>query len=202
MEATRPARLAVLIALAACAAPVARGQERQEDKDAERVRELIQKLKDDRSYVRMRAASDLGRIGPAAKEAVPALAEALNDRDHYVRSRAVSALGRIGPAAKAAVPALTGALKDKGRLQSTSGRRRSAEEDPRREIETPAGLVGTPCGPRRTSCLNASRAGAAQPPCDPRKVSPFTATVELLPRAAPPLQTGPEAIRIPGAPHP
>jgi HEAT repeat protein len=62
--------------------------------------------------VRDRAAEALGKIGPAAKDAVPALSRALNDPDKAVGTRAAEALGRIGPAAKAAVPALLTAFKD------------------------------------------------------------------------------------------
>jgi len=65
----------------------------------------------------------LGRIGPAAKAAVPALIDALKYGDgsghEYVnivgkkfRQYAAETLGRIGPEARAAVPALTEALKD------------------------------------------------------------------------------------------
>ena len=58
------------------------------------------------------AASALGRIGPEAKEAVPALIIALNDQSEGVRSSAASALGRIRPEAKESVPALIIALND------------------------------------------------------------------------------------------
>ena len=63
--------------------------------------------------MRRYAASALGRIGPAAKEAVPVLVLALkNDKDKLVREYAAYALGGIGPAAKEAVTALTDALTD------------------------------------------------------------------------------------------
>ena len=42
----------------------------------------------------------LGKIGPEAKDAVPALTELLNDKNENVRSAAAIALGGIGPAAK------------------------------------------------------------------------------------------------------
>ncbi len=58
------------------------------------------------------AAFALGKIGPAAKEAVPALIAALKDEDKDVRVYAASALGHIGPAAKEAVPALEAAARD------------------------------------------------------------------------------------------
>ena len=57
-------------------------------------------LKNEDSFIRWRAASALGQIGPAAKDAVPALMEALKDKHSGVTRRAAaSALGRIGPAA-------------------------------------------------------------------------------------------------------
>jgi HEAT repeat protein len=71
---------------------------------------LRKALKHQDGNVRSGAASVLGEIGPAAKDAVPDLIEALKDRD--MRPIAVGALGRIGPAAKDAVPALIEALKD------------------------------------------------------------------------------------------
>ncbi len=67
---------------------------------------LIHKLKDRDKEVRFNAAYAVGKIGPAAKEAVPALIAALKDEYRWV---AASALGKIGPAA---VPALIAALKD------------------------------------------------------------------------------------------
>jgi len=59
--------------------------------------------------VRRRAASTLGKVGPAA---VPALVQALKDANAEVRGLSAFMLGEIGPAAKDAVPALTEALED------------------------------------------------------------------------------------------
>lgn len=59
--------------------------------------------------VRWAAADALGKIGPAAAEAVPALTAALTDADWDVRRAAADALGRIGPEAAEVVPALTAA---------------------------------------------------------------------------------------------
>ena len=56
-------------------------------------------------------ASALGRIGPAAKGAVPALSTALKDKDEQVQEWAAYALGEIGPAAKQAIPALEAAAR-------------------------------------------------------------------------------------------
>ena len=62
--------------------------------------------------VRPRAAAILARLGPAAKEAVPALIRAVQADDPLARHEALLALGAIGPAAKAAVPAAVKALQD------------------------------------------------------------------------------------------
>ena len=59
---------------------------------------LITALGDADEGVRRSAAEALGRIGPAAAEAVPALITALGDADAEVRRSAAEALGRIGPA--------------------------------------------------------------------------------------------------------
>ena len=61
--------------------------------------------------VRSAAAEALGKIGPAAKDAVPALTELLRDEDAYARSAAAEVLVKIiGPAA---MPKLVELLKDK-----------------------------------------------------------------------------------------
>jgi HEAT repeat protein len=62
--------------------------------------------------IRWNAARTLGKIGPAARGAVPILVEALDDRDALVREHAAEALGEIGPDAKSAIPALVKVLKD------------------------------------------------------------------------------------------
>ncbi len=54
----------------------------------------------------------LARIGPAAKEAVPALLGLLASEDAGCRALVADTLGEIGPRAKAAIPALRKALKD------------------------------------------------------------------------------------------
>ncbi|HJZ59714.1 MAG TPA: HEAT repeat domain-containing protein, partial [Gemmataceae bacterium] len=59
------------------------------------------------------AARAIGRLGPAAKEAVPRLSDLLEDRDSGARVAAAEALGQIGaPAATPAIPKLQAALKD------------------------------------------------------------------------------------------
>ncbi len=60
---------------------------------------------------RRHAVRTLGRLGPAAADAVPALIETLADEKTWMRNDAAIALGKIGPAAEAAIPALT-AIQD------------------------------------------------------------------------------------------
>jgi HEAT repeat protein len=73
---------------------------------------LISALKDKCRPVRQNAALALGRIGPAAKNAVPALLDALRDKRDQQRWIFAKTLGEIGPAAKSAVPALIDVLTD------------------------------------------------------------------------------------------
>jgi HEAT repeat protein len=56
---------------------------------------LIQALASDDRVVRQAAATTLGRIGPAARYAVPALTAALKDPHDYVREAAAQALARM-----------------------------------------------------------------------------------------------------------
>jgi HEAT repeat protein len=51
------------------------------------------------SFEREKAAVALAKLGPGAKDAVPALMKALDDPEEDVRRRIPYALGRIGPAA-------------------------------------------------------------------------------------------------------
>jgi HEAT repeat protein len=56
---------------------------------------LIEALKDLDSNILVRAAESLGRIGPEAKEAIPALLPLLKDDIEEVRNVAAAALKRI-----------------------------------------------------------------------------------------------------------
>jgi hypothetical protein len=69
-------------------------------------------LKSPNSNLKAAAAVVLGRIGPDARDAVPALIELLGDEDLSVRELATVVLGRIGPDARDAVPALIKLLGD------------------------------------------------------------------------------------------
>ncbi|NQU21814.1 MAG: HEAT repeat domain-containing protein [Candidatus Nealsonbacteria bacterium] len=61
---------------------------------------------------RARAAAIIARIGPAAKEAVPALIEALKDENAQTRCEVLFAIAAIGPDAKEAVAAAIDSLGD------------------------------------------------------------------------------------------
>lgn len=66
--------------------------------DDEQVRKaalFAQALKDKDKVARRVAAKALGKIGPAAKAAVPALTEALKDKDEDVRREAAKALKKL-----------------------------------------------------------------------------------------------------------
>jgi HEAT repeat protein len=74
----------------------------------EAVPALIEALKSEDPAIRESAILILGKLGPAAKGAVPALGNLLDDPDSNLRNKAAEALGKIG---KAAVPVLAKALK-------------------------------------------------------------------------------------------
>jgi len=88
---------------------------------------LLKLLKDRDDATREAAARCLGRLGPAAKEAVPRLVKLLGDDGvSDVRVAAAAALGDIGPAALTAVPKLQRAVRDDRVIESTA--RRSLEK--------------------------------------------------------------------------
>jgi HEAT repeat protein len=79
--------------------------------EGENVKTLIEGLHDKDPV--MRTACALGRIGPPAKDAVPALIDRLYDaRAADLRPDIAEALGGVGPAAKDGVPVLTSLLRN------------------------------------------------------------------------------------------
>jgi HEAT repeat protein len=76
------------------------------DEAQDKVQKLIQDLGSSTKQVRRDAAMNLGKMGPAAKEAVPALIKALNDQDRQVGENAVAAFADLGPVGIDAIPAL------------------------------------------------------------------------------------------------
>jgi HEAT repeat protein/poly(3-hydroxybutyrate) depolymerase len=76
------------------------------------LRSQTESLKGADAGKRKAAAEALGKLGPAAREAVPALRQALADSDGAVRVAAALALWRVGGQAEAVVPTLLAALND------------------------------------------------------------------------------------------
>jgi HEAT repeat protein len=74
------------------------------------VETLTTQLADSNVATRRDAAYQLGKIGAAAKPAVPALVRALRDQDKQVWTLALTALAELGPDAKEAMPALIESL--------------------------------------------------------------------------------------------
>src|SRR5262245_35243071 len=68
------------------------GQGRAQEKP-DQLYDLTRKLRSPDKIIRISAAEALKKIGPAAKEAIPALIEALKDQDAEVRLHAAIALG-------------------------------------------------------------------------------------------------------------
>ncbi len=60
----------------------------------------------DKTPVRLRAIVAIGKMGPAAKDAVPRLSNMLKETDATIKHAALDALGQIGPAAAFALPRL------------------------------------------------------------------------------------------------
>jgi HEAT repeat protein len=83
---------------------------------------LTELLKDKVPAIRSGAARALRRIGPKAKEAVPALTELLKDKDRESQTAAASALLEIGPEAQAtAIRFWVERLKDKDPRTASEG---------------------------------------------------------------------------------
>ncbi len=79
------------------------------------VPKIIPLLSEENSLIRSRAAEVLGRIGPAAKDGVPALVERLKARNDRDMEAVLKAVAQIGPEAGAAVPELVELIRDKKR---------------------------------------------------------------------------------------
>lgn len=85
-----------------------------DDEDtAERVKKLVKELQGKKPEAASAAAYELGNIGPAAKEAIPALREALKSKSVELRGLAAAALLLIDQAEAArALPVIREGLKD------------------------------------------------------------------------------------------
>jgi HEAT repeat protein len=100
-EIGRPAVPAVREAAKSGDAEVRMRARRILDKIETSVTHLIEDLKDNDPAVRKGAAEALERLGPPAKEAIPALLEALKDKDEGVREAVLLAMLTIDPDNKA-----------------------------------------------------------------------------------------------------
>jgi HEAT repeat protein len=77
-----------------------------------RLQKLIRRLKSPHDVKRIHAGLLLGRMGPEAKEAVPALLELLHEQSAQNRKLAAWTLGYIGQGAVEAIPALLVTIRD------------------------------------------------------------------------------------------
>lgn len=81
--------------------------------ETEDIGELTRELRAIKKERRLHAATELGKLGPAAAPAVRNLASALSDPSFEVQLEVLMTLGHIGPAAREAVPELVSLLKGK-----------------------------------------------------------------------------------------
>ncbi|WP_083305350.1 HEAT repeat domain-containing protein [Moorena producens] len=72
----------------------------------------LERLKDNESDVRTRAANVLGKLGNSSQTLVNGLLALLQDNRYYVRSKAALALGRLGNSSQTLVNALLALLQD------------------------------------------------------------------------------------------
>lgn len=108
---------------------------------------------------RREAAYQLGKIGPAAKEALPALVKAVDDPDKQVWSLALTAIANLGPAAQPALPDLLRALDGR------TGRAASDKERlPQLQLRVAYALsrMGAPVRPALIEALGSPDAGVRQ----------------------------------------
>jgi HEAT repeat protein len=77
-----------------------------------RLQKLIRRLRSRKDVKRIHAGLLLGKMGPAAKEAVPTLLDLLRDANARDRRLAAWTLGYIGAGAAEAIPALLVAVRD------------------------------------------------------------------------------------------
>lgn len=86
----------VLIALGLVLASASLCLSADKEKKTATIPDLIQQLSSNDFHVRQHAAKQLGNLGLAARDAVPALGKLLHDNYPDVRSSAAKALGQIG----------------------------------------------------------------------------------------------------------
>ncbi len=143
---------------------------------------LVEQLKNPDPIVRMKAAKELGRMGPTARSTIPALKALANDPDEDVRMVAANAIRKIEAGPDPRVAALVGKLSD---------------DDPfvRMQAAKTLGQLGAAA----RSALPALRALSADPDEDVRMIA-ASAVRKIGPGAAPAAPPRPAA-PVPAAPE-
>lgn len=84
----------------------------------QRLRRLTPMLSAGDAIARVEAIRELGELGSASKDVLPALVREFQDRDWCIRREVARAIGQIGPEARTAIPALVERLRDDDRRVS------------------------------------------------------------------------------------
>lgn len=84
----------------------------------QRLRRLTPLLSTGETIARLDAIRELGELGSASKDVLPALVREFQDRDWCIRREVARAIGNIGPEARTAIPALVERLRDDDRRVS------------------------------------------------------------------------------------
>lgn len=84
----------------------------------QRLRRLTPMLSTGDTIARLEAIRELGELGSASKDVLPALVREFQDRDWCIRREVAKAIGNIGPEARTAIPALVERLRDDDRRVS------------------------------------------------------------------------------------
>ncbi|MBW4442729.1 MAG: HEAT repeat domain-containing protein [Plectolyngbya sp. WJT66-NPBG17] len=84
----------------------------------QRMRRLTPMLSAGDTFARLEAIRELGELGSASKDVLPALVREFQDRDWCIRREVARAIGNIGPEARTAIPSLVERLRDEDRRVS------------------------------------------------------------------------------------
>ncbi len=107
------------------------------------VPKIVPLLAEENATIRSRAAELLGRMGPAAKDALPALLERVKLRNDRDMEAVLKAIGGIGPAAGEAVAPMVELVRDK-----------SARKEHKRLAGKAIVKIGAPAVPRLIEALS------------------------------------------------
>lgn len=84
----------------------------------QRMRRLTPMLSAGDTIARLEAIRELGELGSASKDVLPALVREFQDRNWCIRKEVARAIGNIGPEARTAIPSLVERLRDEDRRVS------------------------------------------------------------------------------------